>query len=421
MKSYYNNYNNAYICKKYIKKDYLLKENSYSKKSLLENNKIIVGAFICTFKYEKEQYIEELQSMIKDDNHNIINDIFFEWKIENWSNLQNDEFSNEFEVRNNKWKILLNPNGYDDKIDDDYISVYLKNIDANKNISNHIYAKCLLAIRNYNDYSCFYTDGETKYDHYHKYNDSCNWDQFIKRKEFNKISINSNKSLIEDSKTVISTYIRLYKYEKEQYLEELKNFINDNGNEIINDGYYEWNIDEWNKLQNNNLSEEFEIGNHKWNIFLCTNNDKNGYVSIYLNSRDVEKDVFAHIYVKYILTIRNKNDYSCFYINGESDFNYYNKYNNSHGWKNFIKNKDLFIFNKDSSKPLVENNKTVIGVYIRIYKYDEEQYIDELRSLVQKNTCEILNDGYCEWTINKWNELLNDEFSKEFIIDDNKW
>lgn len=54
-----------------------------------------------------------------------------------------------------------------------------------------------------------------------------------------------------------------------------------------------------------------------------------------------------------------------------SNFNFYNKYNNSFGLQNFIKNEDLFINNKASNKSLIENNKTVISVYIRIYKYEK--------------------------------------------------
>lgn len=53
---------------------------------------------------------------------------------------------------------MLNPNGFDDKVDEDYISVYLENIDAKNIIGTHIYAKCLLTIRNYKDYSNYFID-----------------------------------------------------------------------------------------------------------------------------------------------------------------------------------------------------------------------------------------------------------------------
>jgi len=53
IKSYYSNYNNIYTCDKFIKREDLLIKNNYTKKSLLENNKVIVGAFINTYKFKK--------------------------------------------------------------------------------------------------------------------------------------------------------------------------------------------------------------------------------------------------------------------------------------------------------------------------------------------------------------------------------
>jgi len=54
----------------------------------------------------------------------------------------------------------------------------------------------------------------------------------------------------------------------------------------------------------------------------------------------------------------------------ESKFNYYNKYNNLYHWKNFITTENL---NKKniSNKSINENNKFIVGIYLRIYKYTE--------------------------------------------------
>jgi len=57
-------------------------------------------------------------------------------------------------------KIQLYPNG--DNING-YTSVYLKSIDVKRNILKHIYIKFTLFIRNYMDYSTFYSDGGMTY------------------------------------------------------------------------------------------------------------------------------------------------------------------------------------------------------------------------------------------------------------------
>jgi len=52
-----------------------------------------------------------------------------------------------------------------------------------------------------------------------------------------------------------------------------------------------------------------------------SNEDKNGFVSLYLKNEDVENGLSEHVYAKCLLTIRNINDYSCFHSNGGKYFN----------------------------------------------------------------------------------------------------
>jgi len=44
----------------------------------------------------------------------------------------------------------------------------------------------------------------------------------------------------------------------------LKNITNNENMAVKNDGFYEWNIDNWNELSNKYYSPEFDIGNYKW-------------------------------------------------------------------------------------------------------------------------------------------------------------
>jgi ankyrin repeat protein len=390
--------------------------------SLIENNDLVVGVYINTYKQEKEHYIEEIKSLVYDNSREILTDGYYEWQINDWNSLQNDEFSEEFEIGDMQWKLLLNPNGFDDKVEKGDISVYLKNLNAENSIGTHLYAKCLLSIRNTKDYSNFYTNGETKFKYYNQHNNTCQWKQFIEKSALSEKNIITNDSIIENDQAVIGTYIRIYKYGKEQYLEEISSSINNDNHEVLCDGYYEWNIEEWDNLQEEEFSDEFKIHDTKWKMCLYSSNeDKNGFVSLYLKNEDVENGLSEHVYAKCLLTIRNINDYSCFHSNGESNFNYYNKCNNSNGWKNFIKRKNLFSLNKQSNKSIIENGKAVIGAYIRIFKYEEEQYYEELQTLINDDKNEIISQGYREWKINQWNEILDDEFIKEFEIGDHQW
>jgi len=50
-----------------------------------------------------------------------------------------------------------------------------------------------------------------------------------------------------------------------------------------------------------------------------------------------------------------------------------------------------------------------------------EQYYEELQTLINDDKNEIISQGYREWKINQWNEILDDEFIKEFEIGDHQW
>jgi len=53
--------------------------------------------------------------------------------------------------------ILINPNGFDDKFDNDCVSITLQNKSVEHNINSHTCSKCLFTIRNCNNYSYYYT------------------------------------------------------------------------------------------------------------------------------------------------------------------------------------------------------------------------------------------------------------------------
>jgi hypothetical protein len=182
------------------------------------------------------------------------------------------------------------------------------------------------------------------------------------------------------------SYIRVCDNEKkEHYLMKLKELIkNDNikEDEIIGEDYYEWVIKDWNKLEDEEYCPEFTAGNHRWKILLCPNGDceeEKDYVSIYLYCLDVENEKFpenSHICANFIFSIRNYNDYSSYNSKKSPNLDYFGKNNNGIGYTQFIKKSELQLKNEKYNTPIIENGKTVIGAYIRVYnKGDEDSSI----------------------------------------------
>jgi len=58
------------------------------------------------------------------------------------------------------------------------------------------------------------------------------------------------------------------------------------------------------------------------------------------------------------------------YIIDDETFSYYNKYNDTSN-HNILKHSDLYIERGKNNKLVIENDKCIFGMYIRIYKYNE--------------------------------------------------
>ena len=49
------------------------------------------------------------------------------------------------------------------------------------------------------------------------------------------------------------------------YIRDIESSINDEGQEVLESGYYEWKIDNWN---DNEFSSTFELCGYKWYFLL---------------------------------------------------------------------------------------------------------------------------------------------------------
>ncbi|ORX77620.1 hypothetical protein BCR32DRAFT_295511 [Anaeromyces robustus] len=429
---YYSRDKNIWGLDHYIRKSDLYLKSEESGKPLVESDKTVIGVYIRVYEYKMEQYINELKYLIKNENNTInkvIDEDYYEWKISNWNELEHLEWSPLFTVGNHRWKIKLWPNGYGRKGKN--VSMYLVNEDMLKFNSDHICCKFILSLRNYNEYS-YYTSYVSLLNYFSKYKKEYGNREFVNKKELFLINGKSNKSLIEDNKVIIGAYIQIYQYnKKDQYIDELKYFIKDNSaktNKIIGEDYYEWTIDEWNKRKNIEYSPEFIAGGYKWKILLYENDNdndnKDNNISIWLINSDIKNEDSLHICANFVFSIRNYNSYCCFIAKDDTTLNYFSKNRNIWGWNKFIKKSELNIKNKESNKSFVENNKVVIGTYIRVYQYKIVQFVEELKFLLKDDNIkneEIIGEDYYEWKIKDWNSLEKINYSPEFTIGGHKW
>ena len=66
----------------------------------------------------------------------------------------------------------------------------------------------------------------------------------------------------------------------------------------------------------------------------------------------------------------------------DDEFTYYNRNSTSWGFNQFIKKSDLFETKNDVNKPIIENNKCVIGTYFKIYKYKQGKLLTIILKMI---------------------------------------
>jgi len=161
---------------------------------------------------------------------------------------------------------------------------------------------------------------------------------------------------------------------RNNYFNELRGLLDNDilvGDEIAYEGYYEWPIENWGNLVEDKVySPEFQLGDYKWKILLFPNgNTDNEYVSVFLvnlNVRATGADKRTHVCAKLVLSIRNYNDYSFYYAKFA-----HHRFNNTEddwGFNRLIEKRNLFNQNRNNVRPIIENGKAVLSVYVRIFK-----------------------------------------------------
>jgi len=368
-------YNKNISCNGYcqfIEKSKLFYINENINKPLIENNKCIFGVYLRIYEYDKETYLDEFQDLI-DMNYGCKEGIgygSYEWKIENWNQLSDKEFSSEFKIDNHKWKLELHPNNDHNDEDDSnkFVSLYLRSEDVNNDLTN-ICTQAIYYIKNYKNFSYIHYE-ISPFRYYNKENYSWGKEFFIKKSELFKKDNKYNISLIENNKCVIGVFLQTFKFEKVNYIDEIKNIIFDEEKILKNEGLYEWEIKNCNQLSDLECSPEFIVDEYKWKLELLQNGDnEDGNHIIKLINLDIKnKELIETKIVFYIRNYKNPNNFITFGF--DQSFNFTK--NQAICESSEFKKLDLFERNNNSGISIIENNKCVLGVYFRIYGEEEE-------------------------------------------------
>lgn len=347
--------------------------------------------------YSKEQFnlIDKLKSTLRDVDHEILGDYFYEWKIDNWNKISNEEkvYSPEFNFYGHKWKLELYPNGVDDFYKGN-ISLYLYRDDEKDDCCVHIAVNRVFFIRNYDDYSCFHS-ATLPIEYLSKSIPSSGHPNLINKSQLYIKNEYLNKSLIENNRCVLGVYFQIYKNEKGLFKREITCYVDDEDKVVKDKGFYEWKVGNWNKSRRNipEISPVFNVGDQRWRLELYKDGDGDAnkkYVSIFLKCLNPEFNKPEGTWVNGILFIRNcDDDTDCFYFD-VLEFRNFNVNNVDWGFPKLIKKKELFVKSKSSNKSVIENDRCIVGAYFHIYKDGKGKKENKAENQPSSDTQQIL-------------------------------
>eukprot|EP00833_Pecoramyces_ruminatium_P013207 jgi/Orpsp1_1/1187239/evm.model.d7180000056284.1 len=166
---------------------------------------------------------------------------------------------------------------------------------------------------------------------------------------------------------------------KDDFKNLLKNSINNNENKVKDEYFFECKIN-WKEIFNDNENNifycpEFSVDNYTWRIEI--NPRKEDYFSLYIDNFDIKLEHYLNKYIKifskFIFFIRNCNNYSIYRIKNVTDIISFDNQNFCWGIEDFIKKDEVEkgILYDNSENILIQDNESMIGIYICIYE-DEE-------------------------------------------------
>ncbi|GAA5900428.1 uncharacterized protein JCM6883_002840 [Sporobolomyces salmoneus] len=146
--------------------------------------------------------------------------------------------------------------------------------------------------------------------------------------------------------------------------------LSDMGEEVEDFTRFTWKLSEYRRMDKKTTSPEFSCGGHKWNILLFpmgnSNGQANDMVSVYLNYGDQKASEGWHVCAQFCLAISNPNDPTV-YIQSQAHHRFTNE-EQDWGFTRFVELRKLFSVTDGRSKPIIENDETVITAFVRVLK-----------------------------------------------------
>jgi len=141
-------------------------------------------------------------------NYTLIEDKYFEWKIENWDQLKDKEYSSVFDAHEHLWKLMLITNSFNED-NKESVDIGLSICDEIDN-NDYIYVNFIIYFRNYNNnqlYKAIEYDKEPTFYSAKSLNHGMN-NAILKSELYDKI--NDGCSLLENNKIIIGVLIKFY-------------------------------------------------------------------------------------------------------------------------------------------------------------------------------------------------------------------
>ncbi|GAA6000863.1 ubiquitin-specific protease UBP15 [Rhodotorula paludigena] len=146
--------------------------------------------------------------------------------------------------------------------------------------------------------------------------------------------------------------------------------LSDMGEEVDDFQVFRWPLKDYQRMDKKVLSPEFSCGGHKWNILLFpmgnSNGQANDMVSVYLNYGDQKASEGWHVCAQFALAISNPNDPTV-YIQSQAHHRFTNE-EQDWGFTRFVELRKLFGVSEGRTKPIIENEETVITAFVRVLK-----------------------------------------------------
>ncbi|GAA6033904.1 hypothetical protein NBRC10512_001767 [Rhodotorula toruloides] len=146
--------------------------------------------------------------------------------------------------------------------------------------------------------------------------------------------------------------------------------LTDMGEPVEDFQVFSWKLSDYRRLDKRVTSPEFACGGHKWNILLFpmgnSNGQANDMVSVYLNYGDQKASEGWHVCAQFALAISNPGDPTV-YIQSQAHHRFTPE-EQDWGFTRFVELRKLFSVCEGRTKPIIENDETVITAFVRVLK-----------------------------------------------------